>query len=149
MKKFRFNYSLTVGALIALVILISGAGVVLNVLSVIKYLETSVFTAVSYGLLTLLTAALFSESVAIAFYGLYKVKGDYLYAYFGFVFTKTALDDITEVKVFTKTNKLVLYLKNGKFTVVIISPENYADFIAELKKHNPEIFYSAEESEPA
>lgn len=146
MKKYRFNYSPSIFALIALVVLISGAGVALNVMTVAKYVDSNTLNAVLYGILTVLTAVLFAEAVAIAVYGIYKIHGDYLYSYFGLVRTKVLIADITEVKIFSKTNKLVLYFNTGKYTVIIISPEKYSDFISDLLKINPQIYYSAEDS---
>ena len=147
MKKYRFNYSTAVGALIALVILISAAGIVLNILTVIKYLNANMLNTVLYSMLTILTTVLFAEAVAIAFNGAYKINEEYLFSCFGLVRTKILINDITEIKVFSKTDKLVLYFKTGKYTVIIISPEKFADFIADLIKVNPQIYYSAGQAE--
>ena len=149
MKKFRFNYSIPIIILIALVILISGVGVALNVISVVKFVKISTFSAVSYGLLAVFTALLFAESVAIAAYGLYKIKGDFIYACFGFIYTKIDIQKVVSAKVFVNTNKLVLYLDSGKFTVIIISPEKYSYFISEIIKINPNIAYSQDNAQPA
>ena len=141
MDKFRFYYSASVRILIAAVIIISAAGVVANVFSAIKYAAYAVTPAVAYSLLAVLTAILFAESVAIGFYGLYKFKNGCIYACFGLINSKIDVSEVVSIKVFKETDKLTLYLKNGKFTVIIISPKEYADFIAKVLKINPETAY--------
>lgn len=143
MDKFRFYYGTSVKILIAAVIIISAAGVISNVFSVIKYAAYDLMPAVAYSVLALLTAVLFAESVAIAFSGLYKFKNGCVYAYFGLIYTKIDISDVVGIKIFKETEKLTLYLKNGKFTVIIISPKEYADFVASILKVNPEIPYES------
>lgn len=149
MKKFRFYYTPLVKILIFAVIVIAAAGVAFNVITVINYAKTGGFYAAAYGVLCVLTAVLFAEAVAIAFYGLYKIKDGCLYSCFGFIYSKTDLKEIVAVHVFANTEKLVLYYKNEKYSVIIIPPELYDEFIAELLKNNPEIAYDANIGETA
>lgn len=149
MKKFRFYYSPLLKILIALVIAIAAAGLVVNILTVINYAKTNAFLSVVYGVLCLLTAVLLAEAVAIAFYGLYKIKDGYLYAYFGFIYSKTDVKNIVCAQVFKKTEKLVVYYKDEKFSVIIISPEQFDDFVAALIKANPDIKYLSDGAELA
>lgn len=149
MKKFRFDYSPLVKALIFLVIVISAAGLAFNLITTVNYASDKTLLAILYGVLCILTAALFFESLAIAFYGLYKIKGGYLYSCFGFIYSKTDVKDIIAVHVFKKTEKLVVYFKDEKYSVIIISPEKYDEFIAELLKANPDIRYVSDGGEYA
>ena len=141
MNKFKFRYGISVKILIGAVIIISTAGVIANVLSVLRYAGIDTVAAISYSLLALLTAILCAESVAIAFYGVYKIKNGCVYAYFGFIYTKIDVFDVVGIKIFEQTQKLTLYLKNGKFTVIIIAQKYYKDFSSALLKINPEISY--------
>lgn len=149
MKKFRFDYSPLIKALIFLVIVISAAGLVFNIITTINYASDKFLLAILYGVLCLLTAVLFFESLAIAFYGLYKIKDGYIYSYFGFIYSKTDVKDIIAVHIFKKTEKLVVYFKDEKYSVIIISPEKYDEFIAELLKANPDIRYVSDGGEYA
>ena len=149
MEKFRFFYSPLVKILIGIVIAIAAAGLTLNIITVINYAKSNAVLAVIYGVLCLLTALLLAEAVAIAFYGLYRIKDGYLYSFFGFIYSKTDVKNIVAAQVFKKTEKLVVYYKDEKFSVIIISPEKYEDFIAALLKENPDIKYLSDGTEVA
>ena len=149
MKKIRFSYSPIVKILIAAVIVIAAAGLTLNIVTVVKYAKSDTLLTVVYGVLSLLTALLLIEAIAIAFYGLYSIKGGFLYSYFGLIYSKTDVNDIIAVQVFNQTRKLVVYFKDEKFSVIIVAPEKYDDFIAALIKANPEIKYLSDGAEVA
>ena len=42
---------------------------------------------------------------------------------------------------FKKSDKLVIYFKDDSFTVIVISPEDYSDFVVALREVNPQIYY--------
>lgn len=149
MKKFRFSYSPIVKILIAAVIVIAAAGLTLNIVTVVKYAKSDTLLTVVYGVLSVLTALLLIEAIAIAFYGLYSIKGGFLYSFFGLIYSKTDVNDIIAVQVFNQTRKLVVYFKDEKFSVIIVAPEKYDDFIAALIKANPEIKYLSDGAEVA
>ena len=149
MKKFKFFYSPLVKILIILVCVIAAAGLIMNILTVINYAKNSALFTVLYGVLTILTALLLAEAVAIAFYGLYKIKDGYLYSYFGLIRSKTDVKEIVAVHVFKTTEKLVVYFKDEKYSVIIISPKYYDEFIAALLKVNPDIKYVSDGAELA
>ena len=149
MKKFRFSYSPIVKILIATVIVIAAAGLTLNIVTVVKYAKSDTLLTVVYGVLSVLTALLLIEAIAIAFYGLYSIKGGFLYSFFGLIYSKTDVNDIIAVQVFNQTRKLVVYFKDEKFSVIIVAPEKYDDFIAALIKANPEIKYLSDGAEVA
>lgn len=149
MKKFKFFYSPLVKILIILVCVIAAAGLIMNVLTVINYAKSNVLSAVLYGVLTVLTALLLAEAIAIAFYGLYKIKNGYLYSYFGLIRSKTDVKEIAAVQVFKTTEKLVVYFKDEKYSVIIISPKFYDEFIATLLKANPDIKHLSDGTEIA
>lgn len=149
MKKFKFFYSPLVKILIILVCVIAAAGLIMNILTVINYAKSNVLSAALYGVLTVLTALLLAEAIAIAFYGLYKIKNGYLYSYFGLIRSKTDVKEIAAVQVFKTTEKLVVYFKDEKYSVIIISPKFYDEFIATLLKANPDIKHLSDGTEIA
>ena len=53
----------------------------------------------------------------------------------------------TTVHLFTKTNKLVLYFKDEKYTVIVVKPEWHNDFVREILQRRPEINYDISASE--
>ena len=60
---------------------------------------------------------------------------------FGLIKTVYKIKDIESIRLFSKTNKLVLYFKNEKYTVISVKPEWFNDFIREVLSHNLNIRY--------
>ena len=42
---------------------------------------------------------------------------------------------------FTKTNKLVVYFKDDRYTVIVVKPEWYNEFVKEICNANKDIRY--------
>ncbi len=147
MKKFKFNYSALIWVLISLVIVLSIASVVWNVYNIAFFIKVSTTKAVLYSLTVIISLFLAVLALGICFYGCYTIDEKNLISHFGIVYSRIELKNVSGVVRFKKTNKLVLYLKGGKFTVILISPAEYDDFISLLIKTNPEIAYSCEDGE--
>ena len=141
MKSFKFRYSLTVWILLAVVVVSSAIGLAWNIYNVIFYNTVDAFKTASYIIIALLTLALLILSLSIILYGKYVIKKEHLVSYFGFIKTKILLTDITEVVHFKKSDKLVAYFKDDSFTVIVISPEEYSNFVIALREVNPQIYY--------
>lgn len=60
---------------------------------------------------------------------------------FGLIKSVYKIKEIESIRLFSKTNKLVLYFKNEKYTVISVKPEWYNDFIREVLSHNLNIRY--------
>ena len=141
MKKFRFKYPVSVWILLALVLALSVAGLIWNVYNFITYLSTDIFKCVVYGLIVLLNAFLCVLAVSVAVYGVYAIKNDKLYAYFGIIPSKYEIMDIVEITHFKKTDKLVAYFKDGKYTVIVIDKNDYDDFVVSIREVNRQIIF--------
>ncbi len=74
-------------------------------------------------------------------YGCYTVKGSTLYCNFGVVKTSYDIKDVVCITHFKKSDKLVVYFKDAKYTVIVIDNKLYDDFIATLREINPSIAY--------
>lgn len=147
MKKYKFNYKPYVYPLLTLALLFSVAGLVWNIFNVTQYFNKDAFKTVSYfivGFIALLLA-LFITSVMVC--SKYYIKKGFLYCSFGFFTVKTDLEKITEVVKFVKCDKLVIYYDEDKYSVIVISPSEYEDFIAELLKNNKNVSYSIDVKE--
>ena len=144
MKKFRFKYSLTVWLLLALVVALSLGGLAWNVFNIIQYAWAGAFKITVYALIVAITAflAIFASSVMI--FGFYIVKNGYLYTQFGFIASKVKLSDIVQITYFKKSDKLVAYFTDQKYTVIVIGSQDYDEFIKTLRGINPQITYNAE-----
>ncbi len=143
MKKFRFKYSVSVWLLMVAIIALSGAGLVWNVLSTIEYAALFPIKAVASGLSALLCGVLLAFAISVATYGKYYVKGENLCVKFGFITVKTPVQSIYQFTHFKKSDKLIMYFEDGKYTVIVIAPEQYADFILTVRAINPRILYNS------
>ncbi len=141
MKKFRFKYPVIVWILLAAVLLLSVAGLCWNIFNLISVMPNDVLKQVLYGVIVALNGALVVLTVSVGVYGTYVIKGENLYSYFGFIRTKYEIKDIVEITHFKKTDKLVVYFKDEKYTVIVISPELYDDFVLAIREINKQIVY--------
>ncbi len=131
--------------MIALAGVLSAAGLVWNIYTLASIRDEELLQLLAYSLSILVCGALFAFCVSAAVYGRYVFKNGYLYLYFGFFRTKTKTDDVVQITRFLKSDKLVIYYKDAKYSVVVISPEYYAEFIAALKRANPSVMCDADE----
>ena len=83
-------------------------------------------------------------SAVAAVYGRYVIKDDYLYCRFGFFYTKTEITEIFQLTEFKALNKLVMYFKDEKYSVAVISDKYYNEFYETLKSVNPDIIYTVQ-----
>lgn len=143
MKKFRFKYSPLVWVLICLVILLCAGGFAWNVFNLTKGNLSKTFNLVSYSFLCVVTFLLTVFAISLLVYGKYVIKDGKLYTYFGFIRSKIDISDIVCITLFKKSNKLVIYLKDQCYSVIVISPDDYNDFVLSLREQNKEIYYDA------
>lgn len=144
MKKFRFRYSATVWTLLVLVLILSVTGLFWNILNLIEYSFLGALKTVTYSLMVLMTAVLSVLVLSIMIYGRYVIKNGDLLTFFGFFKSKTKISEIVQVTHFKKSDKLVLYFIDQKYTVVVISKEDYERFILALREVNRAIVYTSE-----
>ena len=138
MKQFRFKYSPLVLVLIGLVLVISLLGLGFNIFNIIVTKEQG-FKLISYYIIVVLTAFILILAISIAVYGKYKIKNAYLYSYFGFILSKIKIEDIAEIVHFKDSDKLVLYTKDNAYTIIVIDPKNYNDFVVSIREENSKI----------
>ncbi len=138
-NKFRFKYSIVVICLIVLVSLIGVGGLTLNVVNVVKGFDPAVKTAkiITTVLSSALDLALIFISLSVLLFGYYKVTDTHLVCRFGVFRTKYKLDEILEFAEFKKSGKLVMYLSEQKFTVIVIDSGEYSDFLKAVRSKNP------------
>ena len=143
MKKFRFNYSVAVWILLSLVLVLTCAGLGLNLFNLIEYSKLGAVKIALYSVIVLLNLALVVMDVSVMVYGCYVIKDGALYSNFGLIRTKSDVKDIVQISHFKKSDKLVVYFKDAKYTVIIICPEKYDDFIFSIREINPAILYES------
>ncbi len=143
MKSFKFKYAPLVWILLIAVILLTAAGTAYSVFSAvdaIKVQSNKIFSSIIIAIVNL-ALLVFASSVAI--FGKYTIKTGVLYSFFGFIRTKTQISEVVQITHFKKTDKLVLYFKDAKYTVIVISPTDYDAFIESLRQENSNIIFNA------
>lgn len=149
MKKFFFKYSALVWVMIVIIIALFAASTAINVYDAIHFFGES--NAISKTVIAAIVATVsflaFLSAVAAAVYGRYVVKDGYLYCRFGFFYTKTKITDIFQLTEFKALNKLVMYFKDEKYSVAVISEKYYREFYEALKAENPDIIYTVQSAE--
>ncbi len=136
MNTFRFKYTKTVWVLIALILLITAGGLAFNIYNIISFFDNDTFKTVVYFIITALNALLFAFAVSVVFFSKYVVKGDMLFCYFGVIKTKNKIADIVQITHFKKSEKLVVYFQDAKFSVVVIAKEYYEAFTKAIREIN-------------
>ncbi len=144
MNKFRFKYSPIVWVLLAVILAVCSVSIYLNVISVVEYSWANGFKIVGYISLLAISVFIIVFVISIAIYGNYTIKNGYLYTYFGFIHTKTDLNEIVQITHFKKSDKLVIYFKEQKFSVIVIAKSEYDSFVLALRGENKTIIYSTQ-----
>lgn len=141
MKKFSFKYSALVWILLFAVLILSIIGIGWNIYNIISYIYQNATNVIIYSFTIVLIIILLIIDLSVIFYGKYVIKGKELYTCFGILKDKIDIFEISEIDLFKKSDKLVLYNKENKFTVIMISPDKYEEFILSLREINKEIIY--------
>ena len=144
MYKFKFKYSTLVYVLLILTLALSLAGVIWNIFNVFSFAKIgNTFKLVSSSIIAVLALIIFIFVLSVIFYGRYVIKDGYLFTCFGFLKNKTSVKEIIGVTHFKKSNKLVVYFCTEEYTVIVIEPERYDDFVLALRDLNKAIVYDA------
>ncbi len=143
-KVFKFKYSNLVWILLAVVGVLALSGLVWNIYALIETAMLGTVKIISHSLMIILTLFLCVFALSVALYGRYVLKDKYLIQCFGFIWSKIPLEEIIQITHFKKSNKLVAYFKDEKYTVIVIDPLLYGDFIMALREFNPAIYYDVQ-----
>ncbi len=140
MKRFKFKYSGILYFLMALVLMLSLAGTGWNIYNIVYFIDNAL-SVFLYSVTAILSLFIFVLDISVLTYGSYTVDGEYLTAHFGLIKSKSKISDVVEVTHFKKTNKLVVYFSEGAYTVILISPTLYDEFVKALRDNNKKIMY--------
>ncbi len=141
MKKFRFKYSPIIWVLISIVIIFCALGFAWNIFNITQVNSAHTFKIVSYSFLCIITLGLIVFAISLLINSKYLINNGYLYTYLGFICSKINISEIVAITHFKKSNKLVIYLKEQSYSVIVISPDKYDLFVLALREQNREIFF--------
>ena len=125
--------------LLAVAIILSGAGVGFNVYNIAEYLPFGAGKVIPYVIIAVISACVFVLSLSMLVRSKYVVKDGCIVSWFGLIKSKIKISDISGFSHFKKTDKLVVYFKNGKYAVIVISPAAFDDFVAAVREYDKTI----------
>ncbi len=125
------------GAVLALSVI----GLIWNIFSLIEYIAVDAVKIVGCSFIILFNLALTVLVISVMTCGNYVIKDKTLLCCFGLIRTPFNIDDIVGITHFKKSNKLVVYFKDKKYTVIVISSSQYEEFIMTMREINHNIIY--------
>lgn len=141
MRTFRFRFSKTIILLQIAAMILAAAAIVYTAYRMATVGFGSASLIIQYVVLLLFGVLALVIFSAMLIRSVYVVGKKEIVLRFGLIKTVCKIKDIESIRLFSKTNKLVLYFKNEKYTVISVKPEWFNDFIREVLSHNLNIRY--------
>ena len=141
MKSYKFRFSKVVLVLIGLAIAAALAAVAYTVYRIYLYGFSSPLLVIQHVAVLIVAALAIVIFVSLLIRSVYKITDTQIILWFGIVKQTFKIADIESVHLFTKTNKLVIYFKDDKYTVIVVKPEWYNEFTKEILARNDKIRY--------
>lgn len=141
MKRFRMKQPFYIIIMLALG---SACGIFAAVYHIVQLARTpSVNTPrlILLVLMILLALFLLILCAGVLIYPYYTVKNGKLYSSMGVLHTSYSVSEISELTYFKAQGKLVMYLTNDKFLVIMLSESKHEAFVKALREINPLIVY--------
>ena len=148
-KYFKYRFTKTMIALIFVVIALCGAGIGVSIYRISRFGILHWSDALKAPLLIAICLFCIATVVGILVKSQYIIDETYYTTQFGFIKSKFPIKDVTKLELDTDTHKLTVYV-GDMFSVLSLSPTWNDEFIAALRKVNPDIeftFTLAEKSE--
>ena len=141
MRTFRFRFSKLIILLQIAAMVLAAAAIAYTVYRMITLGFGDASLIIQYVLLLLFGVGAIVIFSAMLIRSVYIVGKKEIILRFGLIKSVYKIKEIESIRLFSKTNKLVLYFKNEKYTVISVKPEWYNDFIREVLSHNLNIRY--------
>ena len=141
MRTFRFRFSKLIILLQIAAMVLAAAAIAYTVYRMITLGFGDASLIIQYVLLLLFGVGAIVIFSAMLIRSVYIVGKNEIILRFGLIKSVYKIKEIESIRLFSKTNKLVLYFKNEKYTVISVKPEWYNDFIREVLSHNLSIRY--------
>ena len=141
MRTFRFRFSKLIILLQIAAMVLAAAAIAYTVYRMITLGFGDASLIIQYVLLLLFGVGAIVIFSAMLIRSVYIVGKHEIILRFGLIISVYKIKEIESIRLFSKTNKLVLYFKNEKYTVISVKPEWYNDFIREVLSHNLNIRY--------
>ena len=147
MKTYKFKFSKPVIVLACAAIVLALGAAVFAVYRIVTIGFDTPLHGIQHVVLLLFAALALAVILSLLIRSVYKITDTRIILWFGFVKSSYKLADIEGIHLFTKTNKLVIYFKGDRYTVIVVKPEWHNDFVREILQRRPEINYDISASE--
>ena len=141
MRTFRFRFTKLIILLQVAAMVLAAGAIAYTIYRMLTHGFGDASLIIQYVLLLLFGVGALVIFSAMLIRSVYIVNKTELVLRFGLIKTVYKIKDIESIRLFSKTNKLVLYFKSEKYTVISVKPEWYNDFIREILSHNLNIRY--------
>lgn len=141
MKTYKFKLSGIALIFLIAALCASAGGIALTVYRIGKYGFSTVLLGIQHVVILAACGLLIVLLVSILIRSVYTITDKEIVLWFGIIKSTYKIADIESVHLFTKTNKLVLYFKNERYTVIVVKPEWYNEFTKEILAKNDRIRY--------
>ena len=132
--RFKLSKAAIVGCIFGIILGLVGIG-----FTVYRILSPSL------GFIASLLALSVFPSILIR--SVYKVSDKELILWFGFIKSVYKIEDMESIHLFTKSNKLVIYFKDERYTVIVVKPDWYNEFTKDICSRNNKIRYDVSTAE--
>lgn len=141
MNTYKFKLSTPAILLSLLGILLGGGGIAFTIFRILKYGFSSPQLIIQHVVLLIVSPLAIAIFAAILIRSAYKVSDKEIVLWFGFIKSTYKIAEIESIHLFSKTNKLVIYFINDKYTVIVVKPEWYNEFTKDILSRNSKIRY--------
>lgn len=141
MKKFNYNFTLTLKILIWSAIGVSLLGLIWNIFNLVEYAKFGATKIVTYSIMVLLNVFLSIFALSVLLFSRYEITNEYLICRIGLIKSKCKIEDIVQITYFSDKKVLAVYFIDEKYNLISINSENFKDFTDALRKINSEIYY--------
>ena len=143
-RTFKFKYSPVVWVLLSLVLALSLSGLAWNAYALIQNTWAGGVKIFSHAAMVVITALLIIFVLSVMVYGRYVLTDKYFVQYFGFIKIKTPIKNLVQITHFRKSDKLVLYFDDQKYTVIVIDKNYYDQFVMCVREVNSSVIFDVQ-----
>ena len=143
--KFRFTKAVFILILAGIALAVGAAAFAAYRIAVFGFATVSL--GIQHCVLLLFAALALVIFPSLLIRSVYKLTDTHIVLWFGIIKSSYKIADVEAAHLFTKTNKLVLYFKDDRYTVIVVQPEWYNEFVKELTARNEKIRYDVSTSE--
>ena len=142
MKIFKMKFNGMYYVLLVIGIIFSLMGLGLNIFNAIEFSNYNITKTVLSIIISVICLLTFIVLIAILFRSKYVLGDKKITCYLGLYKGVVKTDEISEILHLQSENKLIIYYGEKKYFALLVSPEQYNDFISSLLKINPNIGYT-------